>query len=83
MSKKLTKNELEKYSALNIRYRQIREQITDTTLKLHQLNSMYPAVAGELNNFNNELVDKYGEGRINTETGEVIPNLELEPDANS
>jgi hypothetical protein len=34
---------------------------------------MYPAVAGELNNFNNELVEKYGEGEINPETGELTP----------
>ena len=83
MSKKLTKDELEKYRGLNVRYGKIRQEIADASLRLHQLNSMYPAVAGELNNLNNELVEKYGEGRINTETGEVIPNLELESDVNS
>jgi hypothetical protein len=73
MAKKLTKEEFSKYQSLSRRYRMLQSQVAEASIKLHQLNSMYPAVAGELNNFNNELVEKYGEGEINPETGELTP----------
>ena len=76
MAKKLTKEELHKFNSLSARYRTLQVQIAETSIKHHQLNSMYPAVAGELNNFNNELVEKYGEGNIDPRTGEVTPMME-------
>lgn len=75
MAKKLTKEELNKFQSLSARYRALQIQVAEASIKLHQLNSMYPAVAGELNNFNNELVEKYGEGQIDPDTGKVTPAM--------
>lgn len=76
MAKKLTKDELDKYRALNMRHQKIHTAIAEASLKLYGLQSAYPAVEGELRNFNNDLVEKYGEGRIDPKTGEVMPIME-------
>jgi hypothetical protein len=68
--KKIEKEELEKLRALNSRINNIRDQISETTIRQQVLVSTYPMIEEEFVNYKNEVTQKYGDINLNMMTGE-------------
>ena len=76
--KVLTAEELEKFVAARTNYYQLREHLADITITEERLKTDKQTTLINLDVAHNELAvvqkeihDKYGEGRINMQTGEI------------
>lgn len=77
MEKKITQEELEKLRSLNQTYRDLKFQIADIEVSFERMKSQKMASlanletsAFDLSQFQDELVSKYGDIKINLQTGE-------------
>jgi hypothetical protein len=75
--KKITQEELEKLRSLNQTYRDLKFQIADIEVSFERMKSQKMASlanletsAFDLSQFQDELVSKYGDIKINLQTGE-------------
>jgi len=77
MEKKITQEELDKLRSLNQTYRDLKFQIADIEVSFERMKSQKMASlanletsAFDLSQFQDELVSKYGDIKINLQTGE-------------
>jgi hypothetical protein len=75
--KKITQEELEKLRSLNQTYRDLKFQIADIEVSFERMKSQKMASlanletsAFDLSQFQDELISKYGDIKINLQTGE-------------
>jgi hypothetical protein len=75
--KKLTQEELDKLRSLNQTYRDLKFQIADIEVSFERMKSQkmsslanLETAAFDLSQFQDELVSKYGDVKINLQTGE-------------
>lgn len=78
MSKKLTKEELEKFVSANKAMRELRERLADITITEEHMKTDKQATLinigtarEELAEVNKEISEKYGQVRVNMKTGEL------------
>lgn len=76
---KLTGEELQKYTTANSNYYMLRSRLTDIVLTEERLKNDKQSTLinielaqDELGKVNSEIHEKYGPGKVNMETGEIV-----------